>query len=91
MDVTDVDEIVNTATATHVRDSIYINTWMGEKLKKLGCQRTADLTAAKVKVPLKDDLAHWLHGALLFMNRQNEVIKDLTDQNPDGSAQGWTY
>jgi hypothetical protein len=82
MDETDIEEILNmsmnTSAASYVRHSV--NKWMAEKLKKLGCHSTADLTAAKCKVPLKDDLAQWLHGALLFMNRQNEEIRHLTDK-----------
>ena len=77
MDETEIYEIANTATATKFQK--IVNKWMQEKLKKLGCHSTEDLTTAKVKVPLKDDLASWLHGALTFMHRQNEVIRDLTD------------
>ena len=53
------------------------NVWLAEKLKHFGCASVDQLTAEKCKAPLKDDIAAWLHGALLFMSRQSVVIDDL--------------
>ena len=56
--------------ADKVREDV--NLWMGGKLEKLGCEETKDLTVAKCKAPVKDDLAIWLRDALLLINRQHE-------------------
>ena len=44
---------------------------------QMGCKGIRELSVAKCKAPLKDDIANWLHGALTFVDMQNGVIGNL--------------
>lgn len=54
------------------------NIWLLDKLNQLGCVNIGQLNIAKCKAPLKDDIAAMLQGALSYMSKQNEVIRDLS-------------
>ena len=62
--------------ADEVREDV--SSWLGGTLAKLGCEEVKEVTVAKCKAPVKDDLASWLKDALLLIYRQHEVIKDLS-------------
>ena len=53
------------------------NIWLLEKLNQLGCVNIGQLNVVKCKAPLKDDIAAMLQGALTYMSKQSEVIRDL--------------
>ena len=49
----------------------------GRNAEKLGCDDIGQLTTAKCKAPVKDEIAGYLHGALMYMNKQNELIREM--------------
>lgn len=53
--------------------------WLAEKLNQLGCVNIGQLSPAKCKGILKDDIAILLVGALTYMSRQSDVIRDKSN------------
>ena len=51
--------------------------WLGDVLSNLKCETVEQLTSAKCQIPVKSALANHLHGALILMNKQREVIEQL--------------
>ena len=65
----------NMDTTAIIRDKIEI--FLRETLKKMDCKSIDELTAAKCNVPLNNDVAKCLHGALLLLDMQNKTIGNL--------------
>ena len=51
--------------------------WLGGKLTEMGRNSIDQLDLAKCKAPLKDSIAGSLHGALVYMDRQIALIRDM--------------
>ena len=54
-----------------------IEAFLRETLKKMNCKSVEELTAAQCTVPLKNDVAKWLHAALIFVDVQNTAMRKL--------------
>lgn len=57
--------------------------WLAGTLKELGCDDIGQLTTAKCKAPVKDEIAGYLHGALMYMNKQNELIREMLSSSKE--------
>ena len=57
--------------------------WFNEKLKILGCASTKELTFNKCKVPVKDELAKMIHGALLHIDTLHRQVNDLQEERTE--------
>ena len=62
-------------TMTIMRDKIEV--FLRETVKKMDCKSVGDLSTAKCSLPLKNDVAKYLHGALVLLDTQNKAIGNL--------------
>ena len=51
--------------------------WLSGVIQSMGCTNMSQLTVSKCKVPVKDNVASTLQGALRYINTLNEVVTEM--------------
>ena len=54
--------------------------WLQGILHAMGCTSMSELTVNKCKAPVKDTIGPSLYGALSYVNRLNETIREINDK-----------